>query len=253
VTAALDGAVALVTGGGSGIGRAVALELADAGATVVVSGGHDERALTETVEQITVKGGRAAAVRADITVPAQVEAMVERIRREYGRLDVAVNNAGVASWGLVADMSAEEWNGTVDVNLTGTWLCLKYEIRARVEGGGGAIVNIGSRIGAHMREPHQSAYAASKSALSTLTKSAAGEYIRRGVRINAVSPGPTDTGLALWPGETVADRDARIARTIPIGRMAQPAEIAAAVRWLVSPEAAFVVGHDLVVDGGMSA
>jgi NAD(P)-dependent dehydrogenase (short-subunit alcohol dehydrogenase family) len=164
-----------------------------------------------------------------------------------------VNNAGRPSWGPVADTPRAEWDAVLGVNLTGVWLCLRHEIDLMRRGGGGAVVNVVSRIGIPMREENQGVYAASKAAVSILTRTAARENIGFGIRINAVSPGPTATAMAAWDDETPAERDARVARTVPIGRLAAPEEIAAAVRWLVSAEASYVVGHDLVVDGGLSA
>ncbi|WP_181763744.1 SDR family NAD(P)-dependent oxidoreductase [Streptomyces albidus (ex Kaewkla and Franco 2022)] len=243
---------ALVTGGGSGIGRATAVALAARGTKVVVAG-RQEHTLIETAKMIEESGGTASHVLADIALAEGAARAVGTVTERYGRLDLAVNCAGLPSWGLTADMAPAEWEQVMGVNVNGTWLCMKYEIEQMLGQGGGAIVNVSSRIGPHMRVTHQSAYAASKSALSTLTRSAAREYIGRGIRINAVSPGPTDTAMAVWPGETAADRDARVARDIPAGRLARPEEIAGAVLWLASPGAAFVVGHDLVIDGGLSA
>ncbi|TDD62701.1 glucose 1-dehydrogenase [Kribbella antibiotica] len=242
----------LVTGGGSGIGRATALAFAAGGAQVVVSGRRPEP-LAETVELIDKAGGTGYAVPADTRIDAEARALVEATVERTGGLDIAVNNAGIPSWGRVTEMDPAEWHEVVDTNLNGLWLCLRHQIEQMRHHGGGSIVNVGSRIGAHMRVSHQSAYAASKSAVSTLTRSAALEYIREGVRINAVSPGPTDTEMSVWPGEAPADRERRIERDVPAGRLADPAEIAAAIAWLASAEAAFVVGHDLVIDGGMSA
>lgn len=249
------GRVALVTGGGSGIGRATALALAAEGARVVVAGRTSAR-LAETVAEARAAGGEAVAMTVDVTTEhglTGVRELIARAVEQYGGLDIAVNNAGVPSWGLMAEMESSEWGQTVEVNLSGTWLCMKHELAQMVKQGQGAIVNVGSRIGVHMRASHQSAYAASKAAVSVLTRSAAREYIRHGVRINCVSPGPTETAMALWDDETPEQRDRRIAAEVPIGRMAAPAEIAAAILWLASPEAAFVVGHDLVIDGGISA
>jgi NAD(P)-dependent dehydrogenase (short-subunit alcohol dehydrogenase family) len=243
---------ALVTGGGSGIGRATAVALAAQGAKVVVAG-RRAHTLIETVKAIEENGGTASHVLADITLPDEAARAAGAAVDRYGSLDTAVNCAGLPSWGLTADMTPAEWEEVVSVNVNGTWLSMKYEIEHMLRQGGGTIVNVSSRIGPHMRVTHQSAYAASKSALSTLTRSAAREYIPHGIRINAVSPGPTDTAMAVWPGETPADRDDRVARDIPAGRLARPEEIAAAVLWLASPAAAFVVGHDLVIDGGLSA
>jgi NAD(P)-dependent dehydrogenase (short-subunit alcohol dehydrogenase family) len=267
----LDGKIALVTGGGSGIGRAVAVALAAAGARVIVAG-RTAATLEQTVEladkATAVWGGEsllggqtwAPAARAgaqahlvDVTDPASVRELFAAVDREHGRLDIAVNNAGRPSWGPVADTPRAEWDAVLGVNLTGVWLCLRHEIELMRRGGGGAVVNVVSRIGIPMREENQGVYAASKAALSILTRTVARECIGSGIRVNAVSPGPTDTAMAVWDDETPAERDVRVARTVPIGRLAAPEEIAAAVRWLVSAEASYVVGHDLVVDGGLSA
>ncbi|GAA2000212.1 SDR family NAD(P)-dependent oxidoreductase [Catenulispora subtropica] len=279
----LAGRVALVTGGGSGIGRAVAVALAAAGARVVVAGRTAER-LVGTVELAdkaaavagggSQDGGRARApvggtgARAhvvDVTDPAAVAGLFAALERDHGRLDIAVNNAGRPSWGPVADTPRHEWDAVLGVNLTGVWLCLKHEIDLMRRGGGGAVVNIASRVGMPMREPYQGVYAASKAALSVLTRTAARECAGSGIRINAVSPGPTETGAGQGGRETPGGREAseerdlrdardvRSAHTGPIGRLASPAEIAAAVRWLVSSHASYVIGHDLVVDGGLSA
>lgn len=247
--ASAAGPVALVTGGGSGIGRASAIRLAADGARVIVTG-RSEKLLRETVEEI---GDAAWCWPADVTEEADLVCLIEQIRSRYGRLDVAVNAAGVPSWARAAELTLAEWQVVLDTNLTGLWSCMRHEINAMCATGAGSIVNVSSRIGPHMRAPMQAAYAASKAGVSALTRTAAREYIAAGIRINAVSPGPTDTGMALWPGESPVDRDRRIAREVPAGRLADPAEIAAAVSWLVSAEASFVVGHDLVVDGGVSA
>jgi NAD(P)-dependent dehydrogenase (short-subunit alcohol dehydrogenase family) len=241
--------VALVTGGGSGIGRAGANRLAADGALVIVTG-RTEKLLRETVDEI---GDAAWCWPADVTEEADLAGLFEQIRSRYGRLDVAVNAAGVPSWAKAAELTIAEWRAVLDTNLTGLWACLRHEINAMRAAGSGSIVNVSSRIGPHMRTPMQAAYAASKAGVSALTRTAAREYIGEGIRINAVSPGPTSTGMSLWPGESPADRDDRIAREVPAGRLAEPAEIAAVISWLVSSEASFVVGHDLVVDGGVSA
>ncbi|MCR6484635.1 glucose 1-dehydrogenase [Amycolatopsis sp. OK19-0408] len=244
------GKVALVTGGGSGIGLATAKAFAAEGATVVVAG-RDEQRLAAAVKEI---GGAASAVRVDVTDSADVARMVETVVARHGRLDVAFNNAGIlGSQAPVADLGEDGFEAVLATNVTGTWLCLKHEVAHMRAHGGGAIVNMASNIGAHGRLPNMAAYAASKAAVSVLTRTAARDHIADGVRINAVSPGATDTDMSRRPGETDADRAERLKSAIPLGRVGATAEVAAAVLWLASAEAAFTVGHDLVVDGGATA
>ncbi len=244
--------VVLVTGGGSGIGRAVALGFAQEGATVVVAARRREP-LDQTVKLIEAAQGLATALTADVTRPAEVAGLVSEIVRRHGRLDIAVNNAGVFTMGQVADIDEADWSHTLDVNVTGVFLSMKHEIAAMREGGGGVIVNVASQIGAHKRIPGLGAYAASKAAVAALTRTAALEYIREGIRINAVSPGPHDTPMSMRPGETLSDRDDRMKAQLPIGRVGTLEEITAGVLWLASDGAGFAVGHDLVVDGGSTA
>jgi NAD(P)-dependent dehydrogenase (short-subunit alcohol dehydrogenase family) len=244
------GKVVLVTGGSSGIGRATAQAFAAEGATVVVAG-RDEQRLASAVKEI---GGSASAIVADVTDSADVARMVETVVTRHGGLDVAFNNAGILGEPAPAgDLREDVFDAVVGTNLTGTWLCMKHEIAHMRAHGGGAIVNMASNIGAHGRIPGLAAYAASKAAVSVLTRTAARDHVREGVRINAVSPGPTDTGMSLRPGETDADRAERLETAIPLGRVGATAEVAAAVLWLASDEAGFTVGHDLVVDGGATA
>ena len=244
--------VVLVTGGGSGIGRAVALGFAREGAQVVVAGRRREP-LDQTVKLAEAEGGRATGHAADVTRPADVAGLVAGIVRRHGRLDIAVNSAGVLTTGQVADIDEDDWARTLGGNLTGVFLSMKHEIAAMRAGGGGAIVNVASQIGAHRRIPGFGAYAASKAAVAALTRTAALEYIRDGIRINAVSPGPHDTAMSLRPDETTAGRDERVRAQLPIGRVGTLEEITATVLWLASADAGFAVGHDLVVDGGSSA
>ncbi|MET8994284.1 glucose 1-dehydrogenase [Amycolatopsis sp. NPDC004169] len=244
------GKVVLVTGGGSGIGRATARAFAGEGATVVVAG-RDEQRLASAVAEI---GGDASAVTVDVTDSADVARMVETVVARHGGLDVAFNNAGIlGSPAAAADLDEDDFGAVLGTNVTGTWLCLKHEVAHMRAHGGGTIVNMASNIGAHGRLPNMAAYAASKAAVSALTRTAARDHIAEGVRINAVSPGATDTDMSRRPGETDADRAARLKGAIPLGRVGATAEVAAAVLWLASDEAAFTVGHDLVVDGGATA
>ncbi|MBE1497630.1 NAD(P)-dependent dehydrogenase (short-subunit alcohol dehydrogenase family) [Amycolatopsis lexingtonensis] len=242
------GKVVLVTGGSSGIGRETARAFAAEGATVVVAG-RDEQRLAAAVKEI---GGDAVTV--DVTDSADVARMVGTVVARHGGLHVAVNNAGIlGSPAPAADIDEDGFGAVLATNVTGTWLCLKHEVAHMRAHGGGAIVNISSNIGAHGRLPNMAAYAASKAAVSALTRTAARDHIAEGVRINAVSPGATDTEMSRRPGETDADRAERLKGAIPLGRVGATAEVAAAVLWLASEEAAFTVGHDLVVDGGATA
>ncbi|WP_410670938.1 glucose 1-dehydrogenase [Amycolatopsis sp. cmx-4-68] len=248
--ARFTGQVVLVTGGGSGIGRATARAFANEGATVVVAG-RDEQRLASAVKEI---GGDASAVTVDVTDPADVARMVETVVARHGGLDVAFNNAGIlGSPAPAADLGEDDFAAVMATNVTGLWRCLKHEVAHMRAHGGGAIVNMASNIGAHGRLPNMAAYAASKAAVSALTRTAARDHIAEGVRINAVSPGATDTDMSRRPGETDADRAARLKGAVPLGRVGATAEVAAAVLWLASDEAAFTVGHDLVVDGGATA
>ncbi|WP_328747362.1 glucose 1-dehydrogenase [Streptomyces sp. NBC_00285] len=253
-TTRFAGRTALVTGAGSGIGRDIALAFAAEGAQVVVAGRRREP-LSDTVRLIEEVGGKALAVTADVSRGAEIEAVMEAAVDRFGSLDVAVNNAGVFRGGQpLADLSSAHWQEQLDINLTGVFLALRAEVRRmRSQSSGGAIVNIASSIGAHTRRPGAAAYAATKAAVSALTRGAALDHIRDGVRINAVSPGPVDTPMSLRPGETDADRADRLRSAVPLGRVSSRSEIAAAVLYLASDDASSVVGTDLVVDSGATA
>ncbi|MFI2423172.1 SDR family NAD(P)-dependent oxidoreductase [Streptomyces sp. NPDC018955] len=245
---------ALVTGAGSGIGRAVALALAAEGAHVVAAGRRPEP-LEETVALIERAGGKALAVTADVSRAPDVQAGVDAAVSHFGSLDVAVNNAGVFRGGQpLAELTDDDWRSQLDINVTGVFHALRAEIRQmRTQPAGGAIVNISSTFGPHKRTPGATAYAATKAAVSALTRGAALDHIAEGVRINAVSPGATDTAMSLRPGETEDGRAERMRREMPLGRVSAVEEIAAAVLYLASDDAASVVGTDLVVDGGQTA
>ncbi|MER0243016.1 glucose 1-dehydrogenase [Streptomyces sp. HSW2009] len=253
MTARFTGKTALVTGGGTGIGRAVARSLAREGARVVVAG-RSAPSLRETVALIEADGGVAAAVTADVTQAAEVEHLVRETVQRFDGLHVAVNNAGLFLPATpAADLAEEDWRRILDVNLTGVWLSLKYEVQHMRAHGGGTVVNIASRLGAHSRRRNLAAYVASKAAVSALTRNAALDHIGDGVRINAVSPGSTDTPMSTLPGEAPEAKAARMREQVPNGRVAGTEEIAAAVLYLASDDAASTVGADLVVDGGSTA
>ncbi|GAA0401060.1 glucose 1-dehydrogenase [Microbispora corallina] len=252
MTARFAGRVVLVTGGGSGIGRAAARAFAREGAAVVVAG-RGAGPLERTVRLIADEGGTASAVTADVSSSGDVARLVATAVERHGGLHVAFNNAGVLEAGPLADMEEDAWHRQLAVNLTGVFLSMKHEIAHMRANGGGVIVNTASNLGAHMRLPFLGAYAASKAAVSALTRAAARECIGSGIRINAISPGPFDTRMSLRPGEAEADRAERVKGALPIGRVGTLDEAAAAVLWLASPEAGFTVGHDLVVDGGATA
>ncbi|WP_327716967.1 glucose 1-dehydrogenase [Streptomyces sp. NBC_00490] len=244
----------LVTGAGSGIGRAVALAFAAEGAQVVVAGRRREP-LDATTALIEEAGGKALALTADVSRAADVRAVVAAAVDHFGSLDVAVNNAGVFRGGQpLADLSESDWTEQLAINVTGVFHALQAEVRQmRSQPSGGAIVNIASVFGVHARHPGATAYAAGKAAVSVLTRGAARDHIGDGVRINAVSPGPVETEMSLLPGETEAGRAERLENSVPLGRASTTAEIAAAVLYLASDDAASVVGTDLVVDSGKTA
>jgi NAD(P)-dependent dehydrogenase (short-subunit alcohol dehydrogenase family) len=241
----------LVTGAGSGIGRAAAQLFADEGGRVVVVD-QDENEAQATVTSIRQAGGEALAIGADVSREADCRGMVERALAAYGRLHVAFNNAGIGASGFaVADEEEVTWSRLIDVNLKGIFLGMKYEIPAMVGAGGGAIVNTASVAGL-VGERGIGAYSASKHGVVGLTRTAALDYIGQGVRINAVCPGATRTRiLASWFQDPKVE--SFILSRDPIGRIAEPEEIARAVLFLASDDASFIVGQALAVDGGLTA
>jgi len=247
-----EGRVALVTGGGSGIGRATSLAFANEGAKVVVDdinvqGGE------ETLRLIKSAGGDAIFVKADVSKAAEVEAMVHRAIEIYGRIDCAFNNAGVGEpLKRLSKTSEDNWDRLMATNLKGVYLCMKYEIPHMYKQGKGAIVNTASLAGLKGLSG-QAAYAASKHGVVGLTKSAALEYAGASIRINAVCPGVIDTPLIAPNMRDRPQVQKAYVDMEPIGRLGKPEEIAAAVLWLCSDEASFVIGSCFSVDGGVVA
>lgn len=246
----LEGKTAIVTGGGSGIGRATALVLAREGARVLV-GDVDSKGGEETCRLIKEQGGSAAFCSCDVTKAGDVEAMVAIAVKVYGRLDCAFNNAGVGVMKTTVDCTEEEWDQVLNVNLKGVWLCMKYEIAQMLKQGGGAIVNTSS-VGGLVGTAGVGAYVASKHGVIGLTKTAALEYVRNGIRVNAVCPGVILTPMV---EPLFADPEKRkfFESVTPTGRFGKPEEVAEAVAWLCSDAASLVTGAALPVDGGVVA
>ena len=247
-----EGKVALVTGGGSGIGRAAAVLFAARGARIVVAD-LDAEGGAGTVKEIESAGGTGTFVRTDVADPPQVSAMVAAAVDAYGRLDVALNNAGLPStYAALADQTLADWDRTLAVNLTSVFLSMQAEIPVMLETGGGAIVNTSSAAGL-MGFANLPAYVASKHGVIGLTKSVALEFARKGVRVNAVCPGTIRTQML--EGFTGGNEEALqgMGRMQPIGRLGTPAEVAEAIVWLCSDAASFVTGHAMAVDGGTLA
>lgn len=250
----LEDKVALITGGGTGIGRASALALANAGAKVVISGRREKEAF-ETVALINQNGGQGAFIKADVSKESEVESLVAKTLSTYGHLDVAFNNAGTE--GEVGKPTHEQslgnYQSVMDTNVLGVLLAMKHEIGAMLKNGGGAIVNNAS-VGGIIGFPGASVYVASKHAVLGLTKTAALEYARQGIRVNAVAPGGIETPmLQRFTGGPGTDFFNQLAGMHPVGRLGQPEEIAEAVLWLCSGKASFVTGLALAADGGWTA
>lgn len=244
-----NGKIALVTGAGRGIGRGIALRLAQGGTDIVVNAAADRDAAETTAEAIRAMGRRALVVMADVSDEDEVREMVDRAEQELGPIEILVNNAGILQSGPIAELSKQDWQRVLDVNLTGPFLCsriLGSRLIARARGG--AIVNIAS-ISGHIPEVATGAYTPSKAGLIGLTRLLAAEWAAYGIRVNAVSPGPVLTPLQRSAYPTEALLDARN-RAIPVGRHGTPEEIGAAVEFLASDDAAFITGQEVTVDGG---
>ena len=251
MSAQFAGTVALVTGGASGIGQATAIAFGRGGAKVAVA--DLSEAAAETVRLIKGEGGDASFYRCDVSSAAQVKELIDRIVADGGRLDCAVNAAGIEGKACgVTNDTEENFDAVIGVNLRGLWLCLKHEITQMLKQGGGAIVNLSSIAGI-VGSPRSSAYCASKHGVIGLTRSAAVEFARSGVRVNAICPGGVDTPMMERIYTQVPKMRTATPRSHPVARMANPAEIAAAAVWLCSGGASFVTGCVMPVDGGYSA
>jgi NAD(P)-dependent dehydrogenase (short-subunit alcohol dehydrogenase family) len=247
--ASLANKVGIVTGGGTGIGRATALAMARAGASLVI-GNRGVELGEEVVRAIEQAGGRAVFQVTDVSKPEDAKALVQRAVKEFGRLDLAFNNAGADGEQVpLHEQDIEKASFLFDVNIKGVFYCMKYEIEEMLRTGGGSIVNTSSIFGLN-GYPGWSLYSATKHAVTGMTKSAALDYAQRGIRVNAVGPGPVETPL-LTKG-TGGDPHS-YASFVPMGRIGQPEEIADPVVWLLSDEAQYVTGHTFPVDGGVCA
>ena len=254
MTENLDGKTALVTGAGSGIGRAASLAYATSGARVVVTDVNIEGG-EETVQMIKESGGEAILVHADVSRPTDTEAMVNQAVKAFGSLDYAFNNAGIGGGRdrhLTADYLEEDWDRVMAINLKGVWLCMKAEIPQMLKQGKGAIVNTASIAGL-VGLSGTVAYVAAKHGVAGLTKAAAMEYAKSGIRVNAVCPGYIETPLIEGVFDQVEGYKETLESRHPLGRLGQADEIASAVLWLSSDAASFVTGHNMTVDGGYVA
>lgn len=244
----MAGKVAIVTGASSGIGRATAVTFGKTGASVVVVARRADKG-EESVHLVKEAGGEAVFIQADVTKASDIEAMVQKTVETYGRLDYAFNNAGSGTSGKIADLSEADWDFEINANLKSVWLSMKYEIPIMQQSGGGAIVNTSSQ-GALLGVANYGAYGAAKAGVIALSRAAAAEYSADRIRINTVSPGAVKTDL--W-AEAPPEMLDQVAAGIPLQRIGVPEDIAEAVVWLCSDGAAFVTGHNLVVDGGFTA
>lgn len=257
MTRTLDGKIVLITGAATGIGKAVALASAQQGAKLIVADTQEEPGRT-TVELITKQGGEAIFVSTDVTDAASVQAMVAKAVAHYGRLDGALNNAGISGVGIggsqrpvTADYPDERWDRVLAVNLTGVFLCMKAEIRQMLQQGGGSIVNMASVVGL-VAVVNNAAYVASKHGVVGLTRTAALEYAKQNIRINCACPGYVETPMTA-AGLQDPTRKAMMMASQPQGRLGTAEEVAQAVVWLLSDSASFVLGSALTIDGGYSA
>ncbi len=254
-----QGKVALVTGGATGIGKVTAQIFAREGAKVIVSTDKNIKGGEDTVRLINRAGGEATFIKCDVSRAGEVEAMINTCVQTYGRLDYAFNNAGIGPDGKrvpvvnIVDCPEEIWDRTIDTNLKGVFLCMKYEIKQMLKQKYGVIVNTSS-VGALKPVPGFSAYSASKAGLIGLTKTAALEYATSGIRVNTILPGPTDRTLLMeYLTSTMPEERQQMMNMIPMKRIAEPEDMAEAVIWLCSDAASFITGHVMPIDGGMTS
>lgn len=244
----LDNSIALVTGAGRGIGRAIALELARAGAKVVVNyAGRADKA-EETVRLIQEAGGEGIAVQADVSQAEEVDRLIQTTLEAYGKIDILVNNAGITRDTLLMRMKETDWDAVLDTNLKGVFLCTKAVTKGMMKQRSGCIVNISSVVGI-TGNAGQANYAAAKAGIIGFTKSIAKELASRGIRVNAVAPGYISTDMTESLSEDVKNQ---ILAGVPLSRMGNPEDIAKAVAFLVSPASSYITGQTLSVDGGMA-
>lgn len=243
----LQGKTALVTGASRGIGRAIALQLADAGADVAVNYAGSENAAAEVVREIEAMGRRAFRVRADVSQAAEAEAMVAEALETFGKLDILVNNAGITRDNLIMRMKEEEFDQVIATNLKGVFNCIKAVTRPMMKQRSGRIINISSVVGV-LGNPGQANYVAAKAGVIGLTKATARELASRGITVNAVAPGFIETDMT---DKLSADTRSALLTQIPLNRLGQPDDIARAVRFLASDDASYMTGQTIHVDGGM--
>ena len=245
---AMKDKVAIVTGGSSGIGQATALEFATQGAQVVVAARREAQGI-ETVEQIKALGGQGRFVKTDVTQTLEIERLVQQTLETYGRLDYACNNAGFGKTVPLLERTESEWDSEIDVNLKAVWLCMKYQIPAMQQTGGGSILNMASMGGGVIGVPELSSYNAAKSGVVGLTRSAALEFAQKNIRINCISPGLIATDILSNVSQETLNT---MVASIPMQRAGEATEIAKAVVWLCSENASYVTGQNLVIDGGFT-
>lgn len=247
----LEGKIAIVTGGGSGIGREIAMLFCREGARVVVAD-YKEDTAEDTVKKIKTAGGNAISLMVDITSPAQVKRLVNSALEAYGGIDILVNNAGTLFFGTILDTDEKTWNRVIATNLTGTYLCSRAVLPHMIRRGGGSIINMTSSTGAHDAVVNSAAYVASKGGVALLTKAMAVDHAKDNIRVNAIAPGPTDTPM-LRDNVTEEFLKKFVLETIPMKRLAKPSEMAFTALFLASDEASFITGAIIPVDGGQTA